>query len=92
MESGGLLLPDGFQGGVMNLSAYSGIKTFGCHHLSIYAMTEDGNDRIPGWHMEGKETLEITAPDKSCRLRLSVEDERITLTDPMQDVTITITL
>ena len=92
MENGGLLLPDGFQGGLMNFSAYSGIKTFGCRHVSAYAMTEDGSDRIPGWHMEGKGTVEITAPDKSCRLRLVLDETSVTLDDPVLGTVQTILL
>lgn len=92
MENGGLLLPDGFQSGLMNFSAYSGIKTFGCRHVSAYAMTEDGSDRIPGWHMEGKGTVEITAPDKSCRLRLVLDEMSVTLDDPVLGTVQTILL
>lgn len=92
MEGCGLLLPDGVTADEVGITPYSGMYAFGCRHRSVFAVTVDEADRIKGWHMEGKETMEISAPDKSCRLRISVKDEGITLTDPMHDATVTIAL
>ena len=92
MEGCGLLLPDGVTAAEVGITPYSGMYAFGCRHRSVFAMTVDEADKIKGWHMEGKETMEISAPDKSCRLRISVKDEGITLTDPMHDATVTIAL
>lgn len=92
MEGCGLLLPDGVTAAEVGITPYSGMYAFGYRHRSVFAMTVDEADKIKGWHMEGKETMEISAPDKSCRLRISVKDEGIMLTDPMHDATVTIAL
>ena len=90
MDGCGLLLPDGFAAGVVRVTPYSGLYAFGCRHLSIFALAEDADEKIKGWHMEGADVMEITAPDKQCRLRMSLDATGVTLTDPLAEVTATV--
>ena len=92
MEGCGLLLPDGVTADEVGITPYSGMYAFGCRHLSVFAMTVDAADKIKGWHMEGKETMEISAPDKSCRLRILMEENHVTLMDPVLGDTAAVSL
>ncbi len=92
MEGCGLLLPDGVTADAVGITPYSGMYAFGCRHLSVFAMAVEAEDKIKGWHMEGKETIEISAPDKSCRLRLLLGENSVTLMDPVLDVTAVVPL
>lgn len=92
MDGCGLLLPDGFAAGDVGVTPYSGLYTFGCRHLSVFALTEEVEENIKGWHMEGDDVMEIAAPDKSCRLRISLDVTGVTLTDPISDAVTAISL
>ena len=85
MEGSGLLLPDGFSAETLRFTPYSGLYGFGREHLAVFAMTRDQSDRIKGWHMEQGDGIEISAPDKCCRLRIVVGADGITLVDPVKD-------
>lgn len=92
MDGCGLLLPDGFAAGTLRITPYSGLYAFGCRHLSVFALTEEVEEKIKGWHMEGDDVMEIAAPDKSCRLRISLDVTGVTLTDPNSDAVAAISL
>ena len=85
MDAAGLLLPDGFSEGAIRLAFYSGLYSFGREHLTAFALVEEQGDKVKDWHMEQGEGIEITAPDKSCRLRLFVEQSGAILVDPLTD-------
>lgn len=82
MDSGGLLLPDGITENAVKITPYSGLRGFGTRHFSVFAMTEDQSDRIPGWHMEGLDRVEITDPNKVSRLSILSDGARLTLGVP----------
>lgn len=88
MDSAGLLLPDGFSDGAIRLAFYSGLYSFGRDHLSVFGLAEEQSDKVKGWHMEQGEGIEITAPDKSCRLRLLVDGNTVTVIDPLANACI----
>lgn len=84
MEGSGLLLPDGFfDSNTMRFTPYSGLYGFGREHLSIFAMTQERRDKVKGWHMENGDGIEISAPDKSCRVRIYAERDKLMLVDPV---------
>lgn len=82
MEKNGLLLPDGFSDGMVRITLYSGLYGFGCRHLAVFGLAEEQSDKIKGWHMERGDGIEISAPDKECRVRIYAVADRLTLVDP----------
>lgn len=89
MDGSGLLIPDGFCNDMMQITPYSGLYGFGCRHVSAFAMTEDLSNCIKGWHMEGGEKTEITAPDKTRLARIELNEESVTFTDVRSETNIT---
>ncbi|MBR4873740.1 MAG: hypothetical protein IKV00_07875 [Clostridia bacterium] len=92
MDGCGLLLPDGFAAGTLRITPYSGLYAFGCRHLSVFALAEAADEKIKGWHMEGADVIEITAPDKRCRLRISLDEAGVTLNDPFAEAAKTVAI